>query len=231
MSFMKTLINVGIGFAAAKGMEKYSKMGGMAGMKAKMGQSGASSDPMKMMSDMMGGGAGGQAIKDMMGKFGIPSNSQSGMAGLSGLMSAFQGAAATGGGSMADMFSSLTEGTAAGQIAEDNAKLMIRAMIMAAKADGEIDAEEQATIMGHLKDADPEEIAFVKEQLAAPLDPMALARDANEQTRAQVYATSLMAITVDNHAEVKYLDALASALRLDDTTRAQIHRQMGVNQG
>lgn len=42
---------------------------------------------------------------------------------------------------------------------------------------------------------------------------------------------SLMAITVDNQAEVRYLDALATALRLDDTTRAQIHRQMGVNQG
>lgn len=34
---------------------------------------------------------------------------------------------------------------------------MIRAMIQAAKADGEIDAEEQARILEHLKDADPEE--------------------------------------------------------------------------
>lgn len=229
MSFMKTLINVGIGFAAAKGIEKYSKMGGMSGLQQMMGQSGGGANPMQAMTDMMSSSTGGQAIKDMMGKFGIPADSGAGMAGLGGLMASFQGAAATAGGTMTDVFSALTDGTAAGQIAEDNAKLMIRAMIMAAKADGEIDAEEQATILEHLKDADAEEVAFVKEQLAAPLDPMSLAKDASDQTRAQVYATSLMAITVDNQAEVKYLDVLATALGLDDDTRTQIHRQMGVS--
>lgn len=232
MSFMKTLINVGIGFAAAKGIDKYSKMGGMAGMKQMMAGSGGSAgmtDQLGAMAEKMGVPGGSKAIQDMMGKFGLSSGSQTDMAGLGGLMSGMGGAVAATGGTMADVFASVTDGTAAGQAAEDNAKLMIRAMIQAAKADGQIDAEEQARIMEHLQEADPEEIAFVKEQLAAPLDPMALAQDATEQSKAQVYSMSLMAITVDNQAEVQYLDALAKALGLTDETRASIHHQMGIN--
>ncbi len=232
MSFMKTLVNVGIGFAAAKGLERYNRMGGMAGMRQMMEKSGSGSmvDQMGQMADKMGVPGGSQAMRDMMARFGMGSTAASDtqVAGVSGMMSAMGGAAAATGGNMADMFAQMTEGTAAGQMAEDNAKLMIRAMIQAAKADGEIDSEEQAKILEHLQDADPEEIAFVKDQLTAPLDPMELAKDANEQSRAQVYAMSLTAITVDNHAEVKYLDTLAAALGLDQAMRDRIHTQMGV---
>lgn len=230
MSFMRTLITVGVGFAAAKGMDKYKKMGGMAGLQDMMNQPGGAADQMSAMASKFGIPGGTNAMKDMMSNLGLGESNQAGMAGLGGMMNAMGGAAAATGGSMADMFASFNAGTPIGQAAEDNAKLMIRAMIQAAKADGEIDPEEQAAIMDHLSDATPEEVAFVKEQLAAPLDPMALARDASEQNKAQIYSMSLMAITVDNRAEVQYLDALASALGLTQETRDQIHLQMGVNQ-
>lgn len=230
MSFMRTLITVGVGFAAAKGIDKYKKMGGMAGLQGMMNQPGGAADQMGAMADRFGIPGGANAMKDMMGKIGLGSDNQAGMAGMGGMMNAMGGAAAATGGSMADMFASFNAGTPYGQAAEDNAKLMIRAMIQAAKADGEIDPQEQAAIMEHLTDATPDEIEFVKEQLAAPLDPMALAQDATEQNKAQIYSMSLMAITVDNQAEVQYLNALATALGLSDDTRNQIHVQMGVNQ-
>ena len=37
MSFMGTLTKVAMGFAAAKGLEQYNKMGGMAGLQSAMG--------------------------------------------------------------------------------------------------------------------------------------------------------------------------------------------------
>lgn len=231
MSFMRTLVSVGIGFAAAKGIEKYQKMGGMAGMQSMMSKQGGMADQMGQMADKFGVPGGSAAVKDMMGKFGVGTDNPASVAGFSGTVNAIGGAAAASGGSVADLFAEMTQDTTAGQLAEENAKLMIRAMIQAAKADGEIDAEEQAKIIEYIGEADAEELAYVREQLAAPLDPMALAREATEQTKAQIYSMSLMAITVDNMAEVQYLDTLAAALGLTDEMRAQVHRQMGINQG
>jgi uncharacterized membrane protein YebE (DUF533 family) len=108
------------------------------------------------------------------------------------------------------------------------AGLMLKAMIQAAKADGEIDKEEQKTIMEALKGAPKEEIDFVKAELAKPVDVMSLAQDAGEATKAQVYATSLMAIRVDNPNEIAYLRQLASALGMDDAARDKVHASMGV---
>ena len=98
---------------------------------------------------------------------------------------------------------------------------------MAAKADGEIDAEEQAKIIEHLGDVTPEELDYVKEQLAAPLDLEGLAASTQDQMKAQVYAMSLMAIRLDSNAEKMYLDNLARALGLSDGDRSGIHNAMG----
>ncbi|HRK43671.1 MAG TPA: DUF533 domain-containing protein, partial [Gemmobacter sp.] len=114
-----------------------------------------------------------------------------------------------------------------GAAAEENAKLMIRAMIQAAKSDGEIDAAERETILSHLKDASDEEIAFVKAELEAPVDIAALATAVGEGARAQVYSAALMAITVDTEAERAYLQGLATALGLDAATVATIHAGAG----
>ena len=141
-----------------------------------------------------------------------------------GFLAAMGGTAGT----MADMFAKMTEGTVMGEMAEDNARLMIRTLIQATKAQGPIDTEEQAAILGHVTGTDPEEQAFLREAFAEPVDPQALARDASSLSKAQVYGLSLMAITFDDTAHVSYLDTLATALGLDETARAAIHSRLGI---
>ncbi|WP_193142581.1 MULTISPECIES: DUF533 domain-containing protein [unclassified Meridianimarinicoccus] len=244
MSFMRTLATVAMGFAAAKGVDKFKNMGGMAGMQDMMsGKSGGAgglgsmglggmTDQIAQMADKLGVPGGSKAVKDLMGSLGGMggSSKDSGAAamGLGGLMSAMGGAAAAGGQQMDDMMGGMFANTPVSVAAESNAKLMIRAMIQAAKADGEIDADEQAKILDQLKDADPDEVAFVKAELAAPVDPMGLAQDTGEAMKAQVYSMSLMAVKVDSAAEITYLRQLSTALGLTDAARDQVHRAMGL---
>lgn len=230
MSFMRTLATLAAGYAAAKGVEQYKKMGGMAGLQQAMGSAG------------QGGGLG-----DMMAKMGLPAGAADGLqgmlsqlqgnaaaggdaaqAGLGGLMSAMMGAGAAGSEQASSMMDMMMGNTAATDAMEENAKLMIRAMIQAAKADGEIDAEERDKILAHLGEVSDEERAFVEEQLAAPVDVQALAQDTADAMKAQIYAVSAMAITVDSMAEAKYLDALGRALQLGPQTLQQIHASMGL---
>ena len=140
----------------------------------------------------------------------------------------YTGAAATGSGMLGDMIASVTGATPMGAMAEDQAKLMIRAMIEAAKADGAIDADEQAQITAHLKDASPEELAYVQSLMAAPLDFDGLVAATTAATRTQVYSASLMAIKPDSAVEQAYLAQLASALGLDPATRDAIHASVGM---
>ncbi len=55
---------------------------------------------------------------------------------------------------------------------------MVRAMIAAAAADGEIDQTEHQRILGNLRQAglDDEAAAFLDQEMASPLDAAALAR-------------------------------------------------------
>jgi len=148
-------------------------------------------------------------------------------AGLGSLVAAMSGAAGAGAKSMGDLWGNLTAGTPVDALAEENAQLMIRAMIQAAKSDGQIDADERAQILSHLKEASEAEIAFVQGELDAPLDVSALASAAGETLKTQVYSASLMAIKVDTDAERVYLRNLAQALGLEAATVAQIHTGMG----
>ena len=108
------------------------------------------------------------------------------------------------------------------------AGLMLRAMIQAAKADGKIDEAERERLMGQLGDLDEEDRTFIREQMAAPVDAQALAREVPKGLEAQVYTMSLMAIDLDSPAEADYLHRLAEALGIDRPTTNQIHEQVGV---
>ena len=108
------------------------------------------------------------------------------------------------------------------------AGLMLRAMIQAAKSDGQIDDAEKARLMEQFGDLDDEERAFIREQMAAPVDAEALAREVPAGAGAQVYLMSLMAIDFDNRKEAEYLHRLAQGLGLDKETVNGIHQQVGV---
>jgi uncharacterized membrane protein YebE (DUF533 family) len=106
------------------------------------------------------------------------------------------------------------------------AKNLLRAMIAAAKADGHIDAKEQANIFAQMDQLTltSDEKAFVVDELRAPLDIDALARGVTSpEEAAEVYAASLLAIDVDNAAERGYLGMLAARLNLDEKLVAHLH--------
>lgn len=107
------------------------------------------------------------------------------------------------------------------------AGLMLKAMIQAAKSDGQIDEAEKARLMEHVGDLDEEERAFIREQMAAPVDAAALAAEVPAGAGPQVYLMSLMAIDFDNRKEAEYLHALAQGLGLDRDTVNGIHTQVG----
>ncbi|WP_171231197.1 DUF533 domain-containing protein [Ruegeria sp. HKCCA4812] len=229
MSFMKTLASVAIGFAAAKGMEKYQKMGGMAGLQDMMQGAGGGlgMDQLGKMAEQFGLPGGASGLQDMMSKMGV-GGSTAGAAGLGGLLNAMQGAAKTANQHTGDMMETVFGGTPAGAAMEEQAKLMLRAMIQAAKADGELDEQEKEIILGELgDDVSEEERAFVQEQLNAPIDVMGLAADSGAPLKTQIYATSLAAIRLDNVREASYLRQLSTALGLSDAERDQIHTYMG----
>ena len=108
------------------------------------------------------------------------------------------------------------------------AGLMLRAMIQAAKADGKIDDAEKERLMGQLGDLDEADRAFVREQMAAPVDAKALAREVPKGMEQQVYMMSLMAVDFDSRAEAEYLHGLAEAMSLDQQQINAIHEKVGV---
>ena len=244
MGLMGTLAKVAIGYAAARGVDRMSGgtgLGGLAGGKAQLKGSEPGTAQQAQIGQMFGGGAANPfqdmvaklqqgGLGAMMGGSGTTGAMGSG-AGLAGLLSAAGSAAAMGGkniGSMIDQFNAAGT-TPGGTEAEETAALMLRAMIQAAKSDGEIDASEKARILDTVgEDATAEDIAFVKEQLAAPVDPEGLAADTPETQRPQVYAASLMTIVADTDEEAEYLDRLAKAMGLSELVVNQLHMQMGL---
>ena len=107
--------------------------------------------------------------------------------------------------------------------------LLVRAMIAAAKADGEVDPEERARIAATLRTVGAEDNAqrFVEEELAKPVDLYAITAEVRDAaTAAEVYTVSLAAIQVDTEAERKYLDALALRLGLDQAAVDELNRKL-----
>jgi uncharacterized membrane protein YebE (DUF533 family) len=94
---------------------------------------------------------------------------------------------------------------------------LITAMISAAKADGHIDANEQAAIFDQVDklSLDAESKAAVFDLLRKPVDIDALVGSVQGIEQAsEVYLVSRMAIDVDHPAERAYLEALAHRLNL-----------------
>jgi uncharacterized membrane protein YebE (DUF533 family) len=109
------------------------------------------------------------------------------------------------------------------------AMLMIRAMITAARADGEIDPQERQRILGKLEEAgaDPEAQAFVREEMTRPVDVQAIVGAVDSpHTAIEAYAASLFAIDVDTPAEAAYMRQLAQGLGLNPTLVRELHASL-----
>ncbi len=109
----------------------------------------------------------------------------------------------------------------------EQATLVIRAMVNAAKSDGRVDKQEQDKILGKLGHVTQEEISFVRDEIAKPLDVQGFARDVPPSMANQIYAMSLTAIDLDSNPEAQYLHQLAQGLNISPQTANQIHKQLG----
>jgi len=115
---------------------------------------------------------------------------------------------------------------------EDQAGLVIKAMINAAKADGQIDRDEVQRIIGKLGEAglDQKTRDFVLAEMNKPMDTEELvaAAKGNPQLAAQVYAASLLGVEVDTPGERAYLEDLAKRLGLVPQAVTNLENTMGL---
>jgi uncharacterized membrane protein YebE (DUF533 family) len=108
---------------------------------------------------------------------------------------------------------------------EDDALLLLRTMIAAASADGQIDEAERARILRGMTEAgiDPQSGSWLDNEFASPADVDALAEPVNDpETASQVYAAARITIDPDTLQERDFLRRLADALDLDDAILEEI---------
>ena len=104
--------------------------------------------------------------------------------------------------------------------------LIARAMIAAAKADGQIDTRESQTILNQINSLDipAEDKAFLFEEYGRPLDvPGLIAAVDSQEHAAEVYAASVMMVDPPSPPEQIYLDTLARELGLEAGLASEIH--------
>ena len=107
-----------------------------------------------------------------------------------------------------------------------HAMLLIRAMIAAANADGEITPDERQRITSKLDQAGAgaDERAVLERELANPRSVDQILRDVHDQeTAEQVYLASRIAMEPDTAAEKAYLDFLASRLEIPAERRSELN--------
>lgn len=113
---------------------------------------------------------------------------------------------------------------------ESLARLIVVAMVTAAKADGAVDAEEQGKILGHAEQLklDEEEQGFLFAELGKPFDMEPVVQGAGTpEVAAEVYAASVIAVGQPSPAEAHYLKRLAGRLRLPEGVVREIHAALG----
>ncbi len=199
------------------------------------------------------GGQSGGGLGDLMGSVLGGGQSRGGGGGLGDILGGLvgggrQAGASSGGGGLGDLLAMAMKQFGAGgkldrqqmenelpgdmsvRQAEEQANVLIKAMVNAAKSDGQVDREEQQKIVGKLGDVTRDELEFVQRELSAPLDARDFIRSVPRGMEQQVYAVSLMTIDLDSNAEAQYLHQLAQGLDISPDVCNQIHQQLGAPQ-
>lgn len=108
---------------------------------------------------------------------------------------------------------------------EDHAWAMLKAMIAAAKSDGHLDDRERGLVEAelHRLAADPALRERVDAELRRPVEPADVAAGvAGPEQAAEVYLASLVVCDTTTTMERAYLDALATALKLPPSLKADL---------
>ena len=206
MSMLGTLGKVAMGILVAKGVGKI--MGG--------GSSSSGGSLLDGLGGLLGGGASGAGANGGLGGL---------LGSLAGSQQSSQEDSTKDFGSL---FNDAIQGKEPEPTAEQNqqAEILLLAMVSAAKADGEIDASEQKKILDQLDD-DSEDAEMVREAVQAPLDLQGLIDRVPSGMEQQVYLISLLAINLDSKEEAAYLDKLAKGLNISNAVSNQIHDKLG----
>jgi uncharacterized membrane protein YebE (DUF533 family) len=116
-----------------------------------------------------------------------------------------------------------------GQAQERRGLEILQAMIMAARADGHIDANERTILTQEIEKLGPDDElhAWIQQQFDAPLDAAELARNADSpQASREIYLVSAIMIDNQNPMERAWLDQLANALKLEPELARQLDHQV-----
>jgi uncharacterized membrane protein YebE (DUF533 family) len=107
---------------------------------------------------------------------------------------------------------------------EADAVHLIRAMIAAANADGQIDAEERSRVLERALTAGlhPQTQQFLLAELNAPATMVSIVAQTREGLKRETLGASIMAITEDTEVEKRYLDQLAAGLGLTAEDAKQV---------
>lgn len=108
---------------------------------------------------------------------------------------------------------------------------LLQAMIMAARADGHIDATERQLLAEQIDalGADDELHRWVQQQLDQPMDAQALARQAESpQAAREIYLASVAIVDEQNPMERAWLDELAVALGFAPDLARELEHQASV---
>ena len=108
---------------------------------------------------------------------------------------------------------------------EQHSKLILSAMISAAKADGHINADEQRLLEAEFDrlNASPDEHAWIRAQINGPADPATVAKlvQSPEQA-AEAYMASVLVNGADSFMERAYLNELARQLGLEESLKTHL---------
>ena len=248
MSLVGSLGRVAVGIAAAKGIS--SIIGRASARPTSMNATDDQPRQVEAPSSVLGKSQGGEGLGSLLeqlapGAGSGSSSSATASAPTGGLDALVRGLAGAATGTKGTMGRAPDEGSFAEALNQSFQKfgepkisptpqqnvvagLMLSAMLQAAKCDGRIDEGEKRKIVAALGDASREDIAFVNQELSAPVDVQALVRQVPKGLENQIYAVSAMGIDLDSQTEAKYLAALASALGIGSREVNAIHAKLGI---
>jgi uncharacterized membrane protein YebE (DUF533 family) len=113
-------------------------------------------------------------------------------------------------------------------------RIVLRAILAAARVDGQIDEREQTLIDQEIarQGGDASLRAWIEDQLRTPLDPWSIAADVagDALLASEVYLASALAIGETGFLERAYLDGLAEHLGLDGDLKRRLEADALSNQ-
>ena len=115
------------------------------------------------------------------------------------------------------------------KVDEDEARLMLRAMVAATIADGMVDAAERKRLDAAVAEAglDPDGRAWLDRELASPAEIDEIAEWVNEpEAAARIYTAARLAIDPDTLQERQFLKMLAEALDVPGDATARIENEI-----